>query len=52
MTWNIHGGIGPDELHDLERMLAVVHRADPDILALQEVDSRLHRLHRNRASTG
>jgi endonuclease/exonuclease/phosphatase family metal-dependent hydrolase len=40
MTWNIHGGIGPDGLHDLERMLAVVHRADPDILALQEVDSR------------
>ena len=40
MTWNIHGGIGPDGLHDLERMLAVIRRADPDILALQEVDSR------------
>ena len=40
MTWNTHGGIGPDGLHDLERMLAVVQRADPDILALQEVDSR------------
>jgi endonuclease/exonuclease/phosphatase family metal-dependent hydrolase len=40
MTWNIHGGIGPDGLHDLERMLAVVRRANPDILALQEVDSR------------
>ena len=40
MTWNIHGGIGPDGLHDLERMLAVVQRADPDILALQEVNSR------------
>ena len=40
MTWNIHGGIGPDGLHDLERMLAVIQRADPDILALQEVDSR------------
>ena len=40
MTWNIHGGIGPDGLHDLQRMLAVIRRADPDILALQEVDSR------------
>jgi endonuclease/exonuclease/phosphatase family metal-dependent hydrolase len=40
MTWNIHGGIGPDGLHDLERMLMVIRRADPDILALQEVDSR------------
>ena len=38
MTWNIHGGVGPDGLHDLERMLAVVQRADPDILALQEVE--------------
>ena len=40
MTWNIHGGIGPDGVHDLERMLAVIQRADPDVLALQEVDSR------------
>jgi endonuclease/exonuclease/phosphatase family metal-dependent hydrolase len=40
MTWNIHGGIGPDGLHDLQRMLALIQRADPDILALQEVDSR------------
>lgn len=40
MTWNIHGGIGPDGLPDLERMLTVIRRADPDLLALQEVDSR------------
>lgn len=40
MTWNIHGGIGPDGRHDLERMLALVRRADPDVLALQEIDSR------------
>jgi endonuclease/exonuclease/phosphatase family metal-dependent hydrolase len=40
MTWNIHGGMGPDGLHDLDRMLALVRLADPDILALQEVDSR------------
>ena len=40
MTWNIHGGMGPDGRHDLERMLALVRAADPDVLALQEVDSR------------
>jgi endonuclease/exonuclease/phosphatase family metal-dependent hydrolase len=41
MTWNIHGGVGPDRRHDLARVLALIQRADPDILALQEVDSRL-----------
>lgn len=41
MTWNIHGGIGPDRRYDLARVLALIQRADPDILALQEVDSRL-----------
>jgi endonuclease/exonuclease/phosphatase family metal-dependent hydrolase len=40
MTWNIHGGLGPDGRHDLARILALVRRADPDILALQEVESR------------
>lgn len=40
MTWNIHGGLGPDGRHDLERMLALVRAADPDVLALQEIDSR------------
>jgi endonuclease/exonuclease/phosphatase family metal-dependent hydrolase len=40
MTWNIHGGVGPDGRHDLARMLALVRRADPDVLALQEVDAR------------
>jgi endonuclease/exonuclease/phosphatase family metal-dependent hydrolase len=40
MTWNIHGGVGPDGRHDLARMLALVRRIDPDILALQEVDAR------------
>jgi endonuclease/exonuclease/phosphatase family metal-dependent hydrolase len=41
MTWNIHGGVGLDRRHDLARVLAIIQRADPDILALQEVDSRL-----------
>jgi endonuclease/exonuclease/phosphatase family metal-dependent hydrolase len=40
MTWNIHGGVGPDGRHDLARMLALVRRAAPDVLALQEVDAR------------
>jgi endonuclease/exonuclease/phosphatase family metal-dependent hydrolase len=40
MTWNIHGGMGPDGRHDLERMLELVRRVDPDVLALQEIDSR------------
>jgi endonuclease/exonuclease/phosphatase family metal-dependent hydrolase len=40
MTWNIHGGVGPDGRHDLARMLVLVRRAEPDVLALQEVDSR------------
>ena len=43
MTWNIHGGLGPDGLYDLDRMLALVRLADPDVLALQEVDSRRRR---------
>lgn len=40
MTWNIHGGVGPDGVFNLHRVLALIRRADPDILALQEVDSR------------
>ena len=40
MTWNLHGGVGRDGRHDLHRMLNLVREVDPDILALQEVDSR------------
>jgi endonuclease/exonuclease/phosphatase family metal-dependent hydrolase len=43
MTWNIHGGVGPDRRHDLQRVVDLVQRADPDVLALQEVDSRRSR---------
>ena len=39
MTWNIHGGMGPDGAMTCERIVALVRRADPDVLALQEVDS-------------
>lgn len=40
MTWNIHGGVGLDGKRDLERIVAVARRHDPDIVALQEVGSR------------
>lgn len=40
MTWNIHGGIGPDGRFDLDRIATLVARHQPDILALQEIDTR------------
>jgi endonuclease/exonuclease/phosphatase family metal-dependent hydrolase len=40
LTWNIHAGIGPDRAYDMERVVALVRKHDPDIVALQEIDSR------------
>jgi endonuclease/exonuclease/phosphatase family metal-dependent hydrolase len=40
MTWNIHGGVGPDGRYSLERITETIARLNPDVLALQEVDSR------------
>lgn len=40
MTWNIHGGIGTDGKFDLARIVAAISRHAPDVVALQEVDSR------------
>jgi len=40
MTWNIHGGVGPDGRFDLGRIAALIVRHRPDILALQEIDTR------------
>ena len=40
LTWNIHGGIGSDGARDLARVAELVRRHDPDIMALQEIDSR------------
>ena len=40
MTWNIHGGIGPDGQFSLERITETIDRHNPDVVALQEVDSR------------
>jgi endonuclease/exonuclease/phosphatase family metal-dependent hydrolase len=43
MTWNIHGGVALAGRSDLERVLAVVRANAPDIVALQEVDTRSRR---------
>ncbi len=40
MTWNIHGGVGPDGCFDLARVVDTIVRHHPDVVALQEVDSR------------
>lgn len=40
MTWNIHGALGRNRRFDLRKVVALILRADPDIVALQEVDSR------------
>ncbi|MDP2372545.1 endonuclease/exonuclease/phosphatase family protein [Reyranella sp.] len=40
MTWNIHGAFGRNPRFDLGRVVALVKRHAPDIVALQEIDSR------------
>ncbi|MEJ2433038.1 MAG: endonuclease/exonuclease/phosphatase family protein, partial [Pseudolabrys sp.] len=40
MTWNIHGALGRNPRFDLGRVVELVRNWDPDIVALQEVDSR------------
>jgi len=40
LTWNIHRGIGSHGLYDLVPIAHLVAQHDPDIIALQEVDSR------------
>lgn len=40
MTWNIHGAFGRNRRFDVQRVVELVRRWDPDIIALQEVDSR------------
>lgn len=39
-TWNIHSGRGIDGTYDLDRTIALLQQHDPDIVALQELDSR------------
>ncbi|HCX66577.1 endonuclease/exonuclease/phosphatase family protein [Parvibaculum sp.] len=40
LSWNIHGGIGPDRRYDLSRIVDLVAAHDADVIALQEIDSR------------
>jgi endonuclease/exonuclease/phosphatase family metal-dependent hydrolase len=39
-SWNIHKGVGGDRRRDLGRTAAVIGEIAPDIMALQEADSR------------
>jgi endonuclease/exonuclease/phosphatase family metal-dependent hydrolase len=39
-TWNIHGTFGRNPRFDLARVVELIDRWDPQIVALQEVDSR------------
>ena len=40
LTWNIHRGVDRDGRYDLRPVVELVRRHDPDIVALQEIDSR------------
>lgn len=40
MTWNIHGALGRNPRFDLGRVVALIRKWEPDVVALQEVDSR------------
>jgi endonuclease/exonuclease/phosphatase family metal-dependent hydrolase len=43
LTYNIHHGEGTDGLLDLARIAAIIKSAQPDLVALQEVDERTDR---------
>jgi endonuclease/exonuclease/phosphatase family metal-dependent hydrolase len=40
LTWNVHGCVGRDGVHDPDRVARVLEAAQPDISALQEIDTR------------
>ncbi len=43
MSYNIHYGIGRDKKYDIHRIIEVIKRERPDVVALQEVDNHLSR---------
>lgn len=43
LCYNIHHGEGTDGRRDLSRLAEVIRRAEPDLVALQEVDDRTNR---------
>ena len=46
LAYNIHHGEGMDSVLDLARIAALIRDADPDLVALQEVDSVVERTER------
>ena len=40
MTWNVHGTFNLNPDFDLEGVCSVIEKWSPDVVALQEVDSR------------
>ena len=40
MTWNVHGTFGLNPVFDLQGVIALIRTWSPDIVALQEIDSR------------
>lgn len=40
MSWNIHGARGHNPSFDLGRVISLIKEHDPDVIALQEIDSR------------
>ena len=40
MTWNVHGTFNLNPDFDLEGVCSIIHKWSPDVVALQEVDSR------------
>jgi len=40
MTWNIHGALGRNRRFDLKRVVELIRGHAPDVVALQEIDTR------------
>lgn len=40
LSWNIHGAVGRNRRFSIDRVVELIDRWDPDLVALQEVDSR------------
>jgi endonuclease/exonuclease/phosphatase family metal-dependent hydrolase len=43
LSYNIHHGEGTDQKFDLERLAKIIRAAEPDLVALQEVDRKTRR---------
>jgi endonuclease/exonuclease/phosphatase family metal-dependent hydrolase len=43
LTYNIHHGEGTDRKFDLERLAKIIRAAEPDVVAIQEIDRKTRR---------